>query len=107
MVISQANGPKCRDCIGSGLAPTMVAVRLLLKFAGVTLYEGRMDYLPVKDYETDPLSQKEIHDREVVIAKMIQENPDRVHRVGGVETVDDLAKLIGGVVEKLSGQNEL
>ncbi len=45
---------------------------LVEKLSGKKIYQGRSNYLPRKDYKSNPEAQKEIKDRKSAIAEMVR-----------------------------------
>jgi hypothetical protein len=72
------------------------------KLSGEKIYQGRVDYLPRKDYEANPKSKKEIEDRNEFFNELAKENPGKVFFADGIETAEDLGNLVGSAIEKFS-----
>jgi len=66
------------------------------------IYNGRCEYLPQKDYKSNPVASEEIANRYKFIDEMARKNPERVLQASGIETGDDLKNLIKAVTDKFS-----
>ena len=75
---------------------------IIEKLSGTKIFEGRCDYLPSKDYHTDPVARKEIEDRYAAIAELAAKNPGKVMSVSGIETSEDLSNLVKNTVNKFT-----
>lgn len=59
-----------------------------------SVYEGECPYLPQKDYAGDPDVVASLQRRDEFFAQAVRDNPGRVVRVSGIETGEDLARLV-------------
>jgi len=70
------------------------------KLTGTKIYEGRTaHYLPRPDFNANPTAKKEIDDRNRSLAELDRKNPGKVAFIGGIETGEDLGRLVTAAVK--------